>query len=152
MTSAAIYCRISDDRDGRGLGVARQEADCRRLADEKGWQIVEVFTDNDTSAYSGKRRPGYERLVERVRAGEVKAVVAWHPDRLHRSPKELETFIDVVAAAKAKVVTVTAGAYDLATPSGRMTARVVGAVARHESEHKSERIRRKHRELAEHGD
>jgi site-specific DNA recombinase len=32
-----------------------------------------------------------------------------------------------------------------------MTARIVGAFARHESEHKSERIRRKHLELAEKG-
>ena len=26
----AIYCRISDDREGAGLGVARQELDCRQ--------------------------------------------------------------------------------------------------------------------------
>jgi DNA invertase Pin-like site-specific DNA recombinase len=39
---AAIYCRISQDRGGAGLGVARQEEDCRALcpkADGKpcGW-------------------------------------------------------------------------------------------------------------------
>jgi site-specific DNA recombinase len=38
---------------------------------------------------------------------------------------------------------------DLSTPSGRMVARQLGAVARYESEHKSERQRRKHQELAE---
>src|SRR5262249_42604236 len=43
------------------------------------------------------------------------------------------------------------GDYDLATAAGRMTARVVGAVARHESEHKSERLRAKMRELTEAG-
>ena len=43
------------------------------------------------------------------------------------------------------------GDYDLANASGRMTARIIGAVARHESEHKSERIRRKQLELAEAG-
>jgi hypothetical protein len=25
-----VYCRISEDREGAGLGVARQEADCRQ--------------------------------------------------------------------------------------------------------------------------
>ncbi|MBI4347850.1 MAG: recombinase family protein, partial [Elusimicrobia bacterium] len=86
-----------------------------------------------------------------VRNRTVDAVLAWHPDRLHRSPLELEEFIDIIEAAQIPVVTVQGGEYDLSTASGRMTARVVGAVARHESEHKSERIRRKHEELARKG-
>ena len=40
---------------------------------------------------------------------------------------------------------------DLSTATGRMTARITGAVARHESEHKSERQRRKADELARKG-
>ena len=43
----AIYARISDDRDGTGLGVERQEIDCRRLAEERGLGDVPIFTDND---------------------------------------------------------------------------------------------------------
>jgi hypothetical protein len=75
-------------------------------------------------------------------------VVAWHPDRLHRSPVELEAFIDLVERSGVGVETVQAGRVDLATPAGRMNARMLGTVARYESEHKSDRIRRKHRELA----
>lgn len=151
MTSAAIYCRISDDREGSGLGVKRQEKDARALAKARGWDVAEIYVDNDVSAYSGRERPDYEKMLAAIEAGRIKAVVAWHPDRLHRSPLELERFIDVIEGAKAKVATVQGGEYDLGTASGRMTARVVGAVARHESEHKSERQRRKHLELAEAG-
>lgn len=46
---------------------------------------------------------------------------------------------------------VTGGDYDLTTPEGRFTARIVGAVARKESEDRSRRVRRKHLELAERG-
>lgn len=46
---------------------------------------------------------------------------------------------------------VTGGEYDLTTPEGRFTARIVGAVARKESEDRSRRARRKHLELAEQG-
>ena len=148
MTTAAVYCRISDDRAGQGLGVKRQEADARAWCEARGWEVGGVYVDNDVSAYSGRRRPSYERLLEDVEAGRVGAVVAWHPDRLHRSPLELERFIQVIEATKAKIGTVKAGEYDLATPTGRMSARIVGAVARGESEHKSDRIRRKHEELA----
>ncbi|MDE3103520.1 MAG: recombinase family protein, partial [Chloroflexota bacterium] len=149
--AAAIYCRISDDRKGDALGVARQEQDGRALAERRGWAVAGLYVDNDVSAYSGKPRPEYRRLLENIQRGAVDALIAWHPDRLHRSPLELEEFIDIIEAARIPVVTVQGGEYDLSTASGRMTARVVGAVARHESEHKSERIRRKHEELAKGG-
>jgi site-specific DNA recombinase len=149
--AAAIYCRISRDRTGAGLGVERQEQDCRALAERLDLPVEIVLVDNDLSAYSGKKRPDYERLLEGLRAGRYSAVIVWHPDRLHRSPAELERFIDVIEAARVQVHTVTAGDVDLATASGRMTARIVGAVARHESEHRSERLKRKHLQLAEMG-
>lgn len=145
---AAVYCRISDDRVGAGLGVARQLEDCERLAAERSWSVVGVYEDNDISAYGGRRRPGYEGLLEAVRLGAVDVVVAWHTDRLHRSPLELEEWIGVCDPRGVGVVTARAGDLDLSTASGRMTARIVGAVARHESEQKAERIARKHRELA----
>lgn len=148
---AGLYARISEDRDGDAMGVGRQLIDLRKLADRNGWQIADEYVDNDVSAFSGKRRPEYERLLADIEAGTVDAIVAWHPDRLHRSPIELERFIGVVEHANARVATVTAGAVDLGTPSGRAIARTLGAWARFESEHKAERIARKHRERAEAG-
>lgn len=147
MTNAAIYCRISKDREADGLGVERQRRDCEALAGRLGWTVAATYTDDDFSAYSGKPRPAYRDLLAAIEAGTVGAVLAWHPDRLHRSPKELESFIDLVERRGTAVQTVTAGAYDLTTPTGRMQARIVGNVARFESEHKSERLRRKMDEL-----
>lgn len=146
---AAIYVRISDDRAGGGLGVQRQENDCRTVVvDPNGWTVADVYVDNDRSAYSGKPRPAYRRMLEDAAAGNFDAIVAWHPDRLHRSPRELEEFIDLVERQKITVQTVRAGIIDLATPAGRMVARQLGAVARYESEHKSDRQRAKAREIA----
>lgn len=138
----AVYCRISDDRTGQGLGVQRQRDDCTALATGKGWQVARTYTDNDCSAYSGKPRPGYLEMMRAVASDQVDVVLAWHPDRLHRSPVELEQFIDTVEAHGVRVETVQAGRYDLATPSGRFMARTLGNGARYESEHKSERVRR----------
>ncbi|MBW8767368.1 MAG: recombinase family protein [Geodermatophilales bacterium] len=139
---AAIYCRISDDRRGLGLGVARQQQDCLALAGRHGWQVTAAFVDNDVSAYSGKPRPQYDQLTRAVHSGEVDVVVAWDPDRLHRSPAELEAFIAAVERAGVEVVTVQAGRWDLSTASGKLVARMLGSIARHESDHKSERVRR----------
>ena len=139
---AAIYTRISQDREGAGLGVERQEADCRALAEQLGWTIVTVHSDNDLSAYSGKPRPGYLALLADLRAGFADAVVCWHTDRLHRSPSELEDYITVCERGGVPTQTVKAGPLDLASPSGRMIARQLGAVARYEVEHQIERQQR----------
>jgi site-specific DNA recombinase len=139
---AAIYCRISDDRRGMALGVERQREYCLALAARNGWRVTDTFTDNDTSAYSGKPRPDYANLMAAVDAGAVDVIVAWDPDRLHRSPSELETFISSVERAGVAVHTVQAGEWDLSTANGCLHARMLAAVARHESEHKSERVRR----------
>lgn len=148
---AAIYCRISKDREGAGLGVQRQEQDCREVAKRLGWEVVRVFVDNDISAFSGKSRPSYKQLLEVMRAGAIQGVLSWHTDRLHRSPRELEEYIDVSEKQGITTQTVKAGELDLSTAAGRMTARILGAVSRQESEHKSERIVRKKIELAQAG-
>jgi len=150
-TRAAIYCRISKDREGAGLGVQRQEQDCREVAERLGWKVARVFVDNDISAYSGKVRPQYRQLLEAIQSGAVTGVIAWHTDRLHRSPLELEEYIDASESQGVTTQTVKAGEIDLSTPSGRAVARTLGAWARYESEHKSERITRKKLQLAQTG-
>ncbi|MGH3576306.1 MAG: recombinase family protein [Mycobacterium sp.] len=129
---AAIYARISEDREGDLLGVQRQEADCRVVCERRGFagDRVHVYSDDDRSAFSGKVRPEYERLLRDIAKGQVQLLVAWHPDRLHRSPLELERFITIVEAAGTHIETARAGTLDLTSPTGRMTARIIGAVAR----------------------
>jgi DNA invertase Pin-like site-specific DNA recombinase len=90
---AAIYTRISDDRNGDGAGVERQETECRALAARLGWEVVNVCSDNSISAFKGKHRPGFEDLEQLVRFGKVDAVVAWAADRLTRHPRELEDLV-----------------------------------------------------------
>ncbi|HYZ13753.1 MAG TPA: recombinase family protein [Actinomycetota bacterium] len=148
---AGVYARISHDRIGDELGVRRQLADCEKLARSRGFTITDRYVDNDVSAYAGRRRPEYERMLADLSAGRIGAVVAWHPDRIYRHPRDLEAFVETIEQAGAAVLTVQAGELDLSTASGRMVARMLGAAARYESEHKAERQRRKHRELAEAG-
>lgn len=150
-TRAIIYCRISRDREGAGLGVGRQREDCEALAASIGLEVVAVYSDNDLSAYSGKPRPGYQKLLADLRAGRADIVLAWHTDRLHRSPAELEEYIDVCEPRTVQTRTVKAGSLDLSTATGRMIARQLGVQARYEVERMVERQRRKRDEMAAHG-
>jgi DNA invertase Pin-like site-specific DNA recombinase len=142
---AVIYVRISrDKRRGsldEGLGVQAQEEQCRELAGRLGYLVMTVFCDNDVSAYSGRPRPQYLKMLEVLRAGGADVVLVWHTDRLHRSNIELENYINVVEPHEIATETVTAGMIDLNTPIGRMVARQLCTIARYESEHRAERVR-----------
>src|SRR6266566_8252600 len=148
---AGIYARISSDREGDGLGVNRQLDDCKQLAESRGWAVAETYVDDDVSAYSGKPRPQYARLLDDVRTGTVNGVLVYHLDRLHRQPKELEEFFEVCKDAGVDDLATVTGRIDLADPDGQFQARILGAVAKKESDDKSRRIRRKHEELAVNG-
>ena len=47
---AAIYLRISLDREMDGLAIDRQREDCEKLAQFRGWEIVETYVDQSISA------------------------------------------------------------------------------------------------------
>jgi DNA invertase Pin-like site-specific DNA recombinase len=148
---AGLYLRISEDRTGREAGVRRQENEGRQLCGRLGWQVIDLYVDNDVSAYTGRQRPEYERLKSDLRAGRVDAIVAWHPDRLYRRSRDLLDLIDLVNEMQAEIATVTANSIDLSTANGRLVAKIGADVAQHESEHKAERTRAWHRQRAEAG-
>ena len=112
--------------------------------------VAEVYVDDDISAWSGKARPEFERMLDDLRSRRIGAVLAWHLDRLTRHPRELEAFIDLCDELRVELACVT-GEVDLSSHIGRLTARMLGGLARYESDHKSERIRRKHEEIAANG-
>lgn len=158
VRDCVIYCRISEDREGAGLGARRQEDDGRRVADRLGWRVVAVFVDNDLTAYDEsdryKGRPDYERMCEMLRHDRRTpplGIITWHTDRIQKSMRDLEDLIDLCDRGEHPVQTWAAGPLDLSTPSGRMVARVHTAIGRHESEHKAQRHRSKHLQLANDG-
>jgi site-specific DNA recombinase len=150
--AAAIYARISSDPNGDSLGVRRQIEDCQREADRRGWAVVDTYVDDDRSAWSGKARPEYQRLCQDIAARRVDAVVVWHLDRLTRSPRELEDFVDLCDRPPVTQIAWVSGDFDISTGDGRFMARILAAMARKESDDKSRRIKRKHLELAESGE
>jgi site-specific DNA recombinase len=149
-TNCAIYVRISFDFEGTGLGIERQTKDALDLAGKLGWHVDEVYRDNHISASGKKPRPEYLRLLAALEAGKHNALICYDLDRLTRSPVEVEHIIELAERRGIKLATV-GGNVNLATPEGRLHARIKASVARHEIEQSSKRIRRKMQERAEKG-
>jgi|GEM_PF-190221 len=141
---AAVYTRISEDREGREIGVERQMIDSRVLAARRGLEIVGEYSDNDISASTASTtpRPGYDAMIAAVRAGEVDVVVAYSSSRITRRPREWEDLIELNEATGFLIFTAVGGDIDLATAAGRRMARINYAVGAGEAEEIRERIHR----------
>ncbi len=128
---AAVYCRISQDKEGKRLGVERQEQDCRALVERNGWTLTDVYTDNDITAArkpggGEKVRPEYDRLVAAIKAGQVDALVAYSQSRLTRKGT-IEDVIDLCEANHVDHVAIVTGS-DINPTGNLVTARVQAAV------------------------
>lgn len=151
---AGAYLRISDDRTGIEAGVGRQEQDCERAAESRGWKLAEVYRENDTSAFKRRKitapdgtsslrviRPQFRQMLDDLTTGRIDAAIAYHLDRVARDPRDLEDLIDVVQSTGRPVASV-GGDIDLSTDSGITMARIAVAIANQSSRDASRRIKR----------
>jgi site-specific DNA recombinase len=148
VRAAGIYARISNDPDDDRLGVTRQVSDCERLAVDLDWPVLDRYVDDDKSAWNGKLRPQYRRMLDDLASGRIDAVLVWHPDRLHRRPIELEEFVEVCKRAAVDDVAYVGGTLPVGQEDGLLVARILAAVASDSSAKTAKRIRRKNDERA----
>ncbi len=146
----AIYARLSQDRDGTQTATARQVADCRALAEAKGWPVAGVYEDTDLTAYRRVNRPAYERLLAYLEAGEVDGVLVWKLDRLVRHPAEFERFW-AVCERRGAILASVHEPVDTSSELGLVIVRILVAFARLESATISLRQKSKAAELAKAG-
>ncbi len=144
MKRAAIYTRISDDREGKALGVERQESDARALAARLGLEVVATYSDNDISASTRTRavRPDYRRLLADAAANRFDVVLAATSSRITRKPREFEDLIELAEQHGIRFEYDKSPRFDLNTADGRMLARMLSAADAAEAERISERTRR----------
>lgn len=62
--AALIYCRVSDKKQKtQGHGLESQEHRCRKYAEERGYDVEMVFTDDITGGGDFMKRPAMRALL-----------------------------------------------------------------------------------------
>jgi DNA invertase Pin-like site-specific DNA recombinase len=95
-----------------GAGLQVQRRAIRAEADRRGWELVEVYSDEGASGKSLKGRPGLSAAFEAIDAGRASGLIVSKLDRLSRS---LLDFAGIVV--------------DLSTPAGEAMANVMATFA-----------------------
>jgi site-specific DNA recombinase len=150
VVRVGIYIRISRAKREL-LDAQRQLPPCEAFCQQQGWQVVEVYTDDNRSAWKqGIRRDNFERLLTDVRAGKIDAIVSWQMDRLLRTVEDASALIAIARKYKTVIANI-GGTIDLNTADGRKRLYELAVAAYHESDLKSERLALKHAELAAEG-
>jgi DNA invertase Pin-like site-specific DNA recombinase len=89
MKRAALYCRVSTvDQHPE-----TQLLDLRQFAVQRGFQIVETYTDHGVSGTKA-RRPALDKMMEDARRHRFDVLIVWSCDRLARSTKHLLQLLD----------------------------------------------------------
>jgi putative DNA-invertase from lambdoid prophage Rac len=126
--TAAIYARVSTSEQTTDGQIQSLRSYC--LA--RGLGEPAVFRDDGISGVRDNR-PQLDALRERIRRGEVTAVVVTKIDRLGRSLGMILRFWDEADAAGARVI-VTDQGVDTGTAAGRLQRNMLAALAEFERE------------------
>jgi site-specific DNA recombinase len=136
---AGIYTRMSRADMDDQTKVDDQERRCRDLAAARGWEVADVYPDNNRSAWQrNRKRPGWDAMLSDVNAGKINAIIVYHGDRLIRQPRDLEDLIDL-ARGKGIRLASPAGDRDLDSSDDQFVLSIEAAMARRESANISRR-------------
>ncbi len=79
-----LYVRKSTDvEDKQVLSIAAQIAELKEFARRMGIVIVDIIIEKQTAKKPG--RPKFNKMLQRIEAGEANGILAWLPDRLSRN-------------------------------------------------------------------
>ena len=126
------YTRVStreQAEDGHGLDA--QRAGIQAEVARRGWQLVDICSDEGLSGASLKGRNELVRAVRMVESGEAEAIMATKIDRVSRSVAD---FADLIARADRHtwaLIVLDIG-LDLTTSTGKLVAHIMSAVAEFE--------------------
>lgn len=146
-----VYARVSRLVDQRDRSTEGQVEDGAAIIAERGAQVGEVHVDSGKSAWNPRvRRPGWQRLMERLENGQTGGVVVWDLSRFSRQPIEGERLI--IAAEHGLVVVDSEGEYDLTSATGKKAFRDQMSAAAYYSDRLKAAVKRGKRKKAARGE
>jgi DNA invertase Pin-like site-specific DNA recombinase len=127
-TKVIGYLRVSPaELVASGYGLKAQEHAIREALERRDWELAELIRDEGESGKS-LERPGLQRALEAIAAGDVDGLVVAKLDRLSRSVIDFAELLEWFTEAEATLLALDLDV-DTSTPGGRLVANVFASVA-----------------------
>ena len=150
MIPAALYARVSSDRQDVDLSVAAQLRALRDYAEKNGYLVVREYVDE---AESGRiaDRPQFQKMLDAAGKPEApfKEILVWKFSRFTRKREHAVAFKAMLRRRGIRVVSITEQAEDTAT--GRLLEGIIESVDEFYSENLAQEVTRGMREAASRG-
>ena len=145
--TAAVYARVSSDRQKENQTIASQTAALKEYAAENGYSVPSEWVFQD-EGYSGSNllRPGLEGLRDLAAEGQIAATLVYSPDRLSRKYAYQVLLLEEFARCGVAVIFLKSPAG--ATPEDQLLLQFQGMIAEYERAQILERSRRGKRHKA----
>ena len=134
MKRAALYMRVST----LDQHPETQFHDLVQMAEQRGYQIVESYTDTISGAKA--RRPGLDAMLRDARRAQFQVVLVWASDRIARSVKHFLEVLDELNRLNIEFISFREQ-IDTGGPLGRAVVVIIGAIAELERSLIVERVR-----------
>ncbi|HEX8799547.1 MAG TPA: recombinase family protein [Terriglobales bacterium] len=147
---AALYARVSSDRQKENHTIASQVAALMQFAEANGYLVPPEWQFQD-NGYSGATlvRPGLEALRDLAAAGEIQTVLIYSPDRLSRKYAYQVLLAEELARCGVELIFLRAPSG--ATAEDQLLVQFQGMIAEYERAQIAERSRRGKRHRARQG-
>lgn len=135
MKRAALYLRVSTLEQH----PETQLHDLKQLAEQRGLEIADVYTDHGISGTRVKR-PALDRLLADARRGRFQVVAVWASDRLARSTRHFLEVLDELSRLHIEFISFREN-LDTGGALGRALVVIISAIAELERNLIVERVR-----------
>ena len=150
LIPAALYARVSSDRQDVDLSVAAQLRALRDYAQRNGYLVAREYVDE---AESGRiaDRPQFSRMLDEASKPEApfKEILVWKFSRFTRKREHAVAFKSMLRRRGVRVVSITEQADD--TPTGKLLEAIIESVDEFYSENLAQEVVRGMREAASRG-
>ena len=150
LIPAALYARVSSDRQDVDLSVAAQLRALRDYAEKNGYLVAREYVDE---AESGRiaDRPQFTRMLDEASKPEspFKEILVWKFSRFTRKREHAVAFKSMLRRRGVRVVSITEQADD--TPTGKLLEAIIESVDEFYSENLAQEVTRGMRESASRG-
>ncbi len=150
MKAAAIYARVSSDRQRDEQTIASQTAALLEFAKNEGYAVAPEWVFQD-EGYSGSTlvRPALERLRDFAAAGQIEVILVYSPDRLSRKYAYQVLLTEELARQGIRILFIKSP--KVTTPEEQLMVQFQGMIAEYERAQITERTRRGKRHKAING-